>query len=81
MSLITDEVHIKDDLVYDKHSGVLVGFENLGETNNQAALSGDTVPRPLAKTMLVLMVRGLFTNLRFPYAQFPYAQVSQVISW
>ena len=73
--MVIDEVHIKDDLVYDKHSGMLVGFENLGDTNNhlirfEAALSDDTVPRPLAKSMLVLMVRGLFTNLRFPYAQF-----------
>ena len=25
----------------------------------------------LAKTMLVFMVRGLFSRLRFPYAQFP----------
>ena len=73
--MVIDEVHIKDDLVYDKHNGMLVGFENLGDTNNhliqfEAALSGDTAPRPLAKSMLVLMVRGLFTSLRFPYAQF-----------
>ena len=75
VTLIMDEVHIKDDLVYDKHSGVLVGFENLGDINNhllqyEAALSGVTTPRRLAKSMLVFMVRGLFTKLRFPYAQF-----------
>lgn len=28
------EMHIKEDLVYDKHSGELVGFINLEETNN-----------------------------------------------
>ena len=54
---------------------MLVGFENLGDTNYhlirfEAAFSDDTVPRPLAKSMLVLMVRGLSTNLRFPCAQF-----------
>ena len=27
--------------------------------------------QPLAKTMLVLMVRGLFSGLQFPYVQFP----------
>ena len=31
--LVMDEMHIKEDLVYDKHSGELVGFVNLGETN------------------------------------------------
>ena len=70
-----DEVHIKNELVYDKHSGVLVGFENLGDINNhllryEAAICGDTSPRQLAKSMLVLMVRGLFNNVCFPYAQF-----------
>jgi len=31
---VFDEVKIKD-LVYDKHSGDIVGFVNLGEANNQ----------------------------------------------
>ena len=56
-----DEVHIKNELVYDKHSGVLIGFENLGDINNhllqyEAAISSDSSPRQLAKSMLVLMV-------------------------
>ena len=29
--------------------------------------------RPLAKTMVVFMIRGLFTSLKFPYSQFPTA--------
>ena len=33
--LILDEVHIKTDLVYDKHQGSLIGFVNLRNTNNQ----------------------------------------------
>ena len=71
-----DEVHIKEDLVYDKHEGTLVGFVNLGDTNNhllqfEAALQGDSPQQQqLAKSMLVLMVRGLFSKLAFPYAQF-----------
>ena len=63
-----DEVHIKEDLVYDKHEGTLLGFVNLGDTNNcllqlEVALSSGTLPQPLAKTMLVLMVQGLFSKL------------------
>ena len=30
-----DEMHIKHDLVYDKHSSSLIGFVDLGNTNNQ----------------------------------------------
>ena len=30
-----DEMHIKSDLVYDKHNGNLIGFVNLGDTNNK----------------------------------------------
>ena len=72
MGLVIDEVHIKDDLVYDKHEGNLV---DLGATNNhlvqfQAAPESDSTPQPLANSMLVLMVRGLLSNLNFPYAQF-----------
>ena len=75
VTLVMDEVHIKEDLVYDKHEGKLVGFVNLGEMNNhlhdfESALLGNTKDRPLANSMLVLMVRGLFSHLNFPYAQF-----------
>ena len=29
-----DEVHFKEELVYDKHEGSLVGFVNLGATTS-----------------------------------------------
>ena len=32
--LILDEMHIRDDLMYDKHTGALLGFSNLGEINH-----------------------------------------------
>ena len=33
VSLVMDEVHIMDNLIYDKHEGTLVGFAN-NDTNN-----------------------------------------------
>ena len=33
--LVFDEVRIKEDLVYDKHSSQIIGFVNLGNINNQ----------------------------------------------
>ena len=74
--IVMDEVHIKNDLVYDKHQGCLIGFTNLGDTNNnllkfESALSGEgQYQQPLATSVLVLMVRGLFFKLNYPYAQF-----------
>ena len=28
-----DEMHIREDLVYDKHTGALIGFANIGDIN------------------------------------------------
>ncbi len=39
----------------------------------------DDVPdhtTPLAKSMMVFMVRGIFSSLKFPYAQFPCSNMS-----
>ena len=34
MGLVLDEIHIREDLIYDKHQGTLIGFTNLGDVNN-----------------------------------------------
>ena len=56
---------------------------NLGDINShllkfEQSLSGEeNVTEPLAKSMLTMMVRGLFTKLQFPYyVQFPYKTTS-----
>ncbi len=61
---------------------LLLGFTNLGDINRyldafERALSSssDDAPPPLAKTVMVFMVRGLFNKLQFAYAQFPCCQV------
>ena len=67
--------HYREDLVYDKHTGSLIGYTDLGEVNNhllafeQSLESSLDQPAP-AKSMVTFMVKGLFTNLQFPYAQF-----------
>ena len=61
-----------------KSTGSLVGYSDLGEVNNllaaveQHSKEPDAAQqRPLAKYMLVFMIRGLFNSLKFPYVQFP----------
>ena len=80
--LLLDEMHIREDLVFDKQTGTMVGFAHLGEINDhllqfERSLVDDTplCPQP-AKTMMVFMIRGLFNSQQFPYAQFPCAEVS-----
>ena len=76
-----DEMHVKENLVFDKHSGRLIGFSDLGHINNhisklERAQTNSQKVEPLAKSLLVLMVRGLFTDFQFPYAQFSCASLT-----
>ena len=80
--LLLDEMHIREDIVYDKHTGTVIGYANLGDINKhllefESSISnGDGLPLVPAKTMMVFMVRGLFNSLQFPFAQFPVAELS-----
>ncbi len=80
--LILDEMYIWEDLVYENQTGKLVGFASLGDVNDHVLAFERSVVQVqpdeerLVKTMMVFMVRGLFTPLRFPYAQFPCAIVT-----
>ncbi len=70
--LLLDEMHIHEDLVFDKPTGAMIGFTDLGDINNhlvqlEKSLEDDKLVKPkLAKTMMVFMVRGLFSSLQFP---------------
>ena len=67
-------MYVKQDLVFEKFTGALFGFTDLGEVNKQldefeASLKNNVLllQRPLAKTMIVLMFKDLFTNTALPY--------------
>jgi len=77
--LLLDEMHIKESLVYDKHSGELIGYTELGDINThlttlERSLTGESPS--LASTVMSFMVRGLFSKLQFPYAHFPCHQIT-----
>ena len=74
----------REDLVFDKHTGSLIGYTDLGEVNNhllaveRSLQNGpDEIVKP-AKSMLTFMVKGLFNNLKFPYAQFSSTKLFQL---
>ena len=60
--LLLDEMHVRDDLVYDKHSGKIISFANLGEVNNhlsqyEESFQGDMAAgSQVAKTVTVQKV-------------------------
>ena len=64
------------------YKGAIIGYTNLGDINSylekfeQSLAKEDEAEKPLANSMLVLMVRGLFSRLHFPYAQFPCTSMS-----
>ena len=69
--------------MFNKASRALVGFHDLGEVNNllgdmKSGLKHPNTRRPLAKVMLVFMVRGLFTTINAPYDQFAAATTKGV---
>lgn len=75
VTLVYDEVKVQEGLVYDKESCVLIGFVQVDDMsshmNSEASISDS-----IATHMLVFMVRGLFSALKFPYAQFPTTSLS-----
>lgn len=73
--IVFDKMKIKENLAYDKYTGSVVGFTNLGEINNdllalERECKNDQEHAPVANHLLVIMVRGLFFKLDFPYAHF-----------
>ena len=77
--IIVDEMYVKEGLVFNKSTGSVIGFVDLGDINNHfidienfiSTGSTKRPKRPLAKTLLVFMVRGAVTNFVFPYALYP----------
>ena len=71
-----DEMKIREDLVYHKGNEEIVGFVDLGNLNNKFRAAAklkakkETKVEDVATHVLVLMVRGAATSLRFPYAHF-----------
>ena len=75
VTILIDEIKIKEDLVYDKHTGNMIGFVSLGSINDQLLEAERLVEHsnhpPIADHVLALMVRGLFFKFEFPLGHYP----------
>ena len=77
VGLLFDEIKIKEDLVYDKNSGELIGYCNLdsvGNTilNRQNVMAGNE--NSVAKYILVVMVRGCHCQFKIPTCSLCYTK-------
>ena len=63
-----DEMKIQEDLVWDKYSGELIGFVDLGDINVNFATLPDQ--RTLASHVLVFLIRSIINPLSFSIATF-----------
>jgi hypothetical protein len=79
VAVVFDEPRIKDSLVYDMHNSRIIGFVDVGAVNNDLlsfeqsvnnSSENEILSSTVAKYMLVIMVRGIFIPLKYPYAQF-----------
>lgn len=68
VTLLFDEMKVKEDIVYDKVSGDIIGFCNLGSLNDELLQAEhDTGAHPaVAKHILAIMIRGFLLSLNFP---------------
>ena len=67
--LLIDKMKIKSNLVFDKHSGELIGYLDLEELEkNFTTIEEEN--NTLATRALVLYLRGIGTNLKYSFAYF-----------
>ena len=81
VGLIFDEVKVKEELVYNKESMEIIGIVDLGDLSKQLKLyemscTQEEFKPQVATHILMFMVRGLFSSLCFPYAQFPCSSLT-----
>ena len=73
--LVIDEMKVKENLVYDKFTGAVIGFVSLGSINDELLqlerqCRDEVTQAPIATHLLAILVRGIFFRLQFPYAHF-----------
>lgn len=71
-NLLLDEMKTKEELVYKKDTGDLVGYTHLNDARNKIySLSNQChKDKKVANHVLMLMLRGATTHVKYPFAHF-----------
>ena len=73
--LLCDEMKIRSDLVFDKNTGDLIGFTDLGDpVLNYSQLETESI----ASHVLVFLLQGLSTKLKFSFGFFATKNVTSI---
>ena len=70
-----DEMKIQEDLVWNKHTGELIGFVDLGDVNLNYSVLPEDVSK-LATHVLVIMIRSIMNPLSYTFATFATSGIS-----
>ena len=68
ITILFDEMKIQEDLVWDKYSGELIGFVDLGDIHTNYATLKNV--EELASHILVFLVKSIVNPLSFSFASF-----------
>ena len=68
MILLMDEMKIQENLVWDKHTGELIGFVDLGDVDVNYTVLQE--PNKLASHVLVFLIRSIVNPFKFSLANF-----------
>ena len=66
--ILFDEMKIQEDLAWDKHTGELIGFVDLGDIDTNYATLQDV--KQLATHVLVFLIKSIVNPLSFSFATF-----------
>ena len=69
VTILFDEMKVQEDLVWDKHTGELIGFVDLGDSDTNYATLHNV--QRLATHVLVFLIKSVVNPLSFSFATFP----------
>ena len=74
VTILFDEMKIQEDLVWDKYTGELIGFVDLGDINTNFATLKDV--KEIATHVLVFLVKSVVNPMPFSFATFATAGIT-----
>lgn len=76
--ILMDEMKIQENLVWDKHTGDLIGFVDLGDTELNYATLPKSKSEDIASHVLVFLVRSIVNPLKFSLANFATSNATSI---
>ncbi len=91
VNIVNDEMSVKEDIVYNKHTGEHIGFINLSNFNEsilpgkQTSSSAKTEVPNVANKIFVIFVKAPTFSFKYTYTHFPSHNLNeremQTIVW